>query len=152
MNNGKALGYDGIDNIIVKVTFNSYPSLLLHFFNKCLELKYFPDHLKIRLVILFHKMGKDEHNTKSYRPTCLLPTLGKLLEKLLLQRFNFQLKTNKLQHPLQYGFREGKSADDALLHVISLLKQARRQEKPAVLISLDISCAFDSLQYIFHQR
>ncbi|GBO35958.1 hypothetical protein AVEN_205329-1 [Araneus ventricosus] len=99
------------------------------------------------LVILFHKTGKDEQNTKSYRPISLLPTLGKLLEKLLLQRFNYQLKTKKIQHPLQYGFREGKSADDALLHVTSLLEQARRQEKHAVLISLDISGAFDSLQY-----
>ncbi|GBO21033.1 Retrovirus-related Pol polyprotein from type-1 retrotransposable element R1 [Araneus ventricosus] len=128
---GKAPGYDRIDNIIVK----------------CLELKCFADHLKIGLVILFHKTGKEEQNIKSYRPISLLPTLGKLLEKLFLQRFNFQLKTNKLQHPLQYGFREGKSADDALLYVTSLLEQARRQRKHAVLISLDISGAFDSLQY-----
>ncbi|GBM64137.1 hypothetical protein AVEN_4731-1 [Araneus ventricosus] len=43
--------------------------------------------------------------------------------------------------------REGKSADDALLHVTSLLEQAGRQEKHTVVISLDISGAFDSLQY-----
>ncbi|GBN16216.1 hypothetical protein AVEN_212574-1 [Araneus ventricosus] len=146
--NGKAAGYDSFDNIIVKLIFSSFPSLLLNFFNKCLELKCFPDPLKIGLVILFHKTGKDKQNIKSYRPISLLPTLGKLLEKLLLQRFNFQLKTKKtLQHPLQYGFREEKSTDDALLHVTSLLEQARRQEKHAVLISVDISDAFDSLQY-----
>ncbi|GBL89959.1 hypothetical protein AVEN_178373-1 [Araneus ventricosus] len=144
---GKAPGYDGIDNIIVKVIFNSFPSLLLDFFNKCLELKCFPDPLKIGLVILFHKTGKEEQNIKSYRPISLLPTLGKLLEKLLLQRFNFQLKTKQLQHPLQYGFREERSADDALLHVTSLPEQARRQAKHAMLIPLDISGAFDSLQY-----
>ncbi|GBN81000.1 hypothetical protein AVEN_175084-1, partial [Araneus ventricosus] len=46
-----------------------------------------------------------------------------------------------------YGFREGKSAEDALLHVTSLLEQARMQEKHAVLISLDISGAFAILQY-----
>ncbi|GBN27434.1 hypothetical protein AVEN_189200-1 [Araneus ventricosus] len=68
------------------------------------------------------KTGKEEQNIKSYRPISLLPTLGKLLEKLLLQRFNFQLNTNKLQYPLQYGFREEKSADDALLHGTSLLE------------------------------
>ncbi|GBM49691.1 hypothetical protein AVEN_274351-1 [Araneus ventricosus] len=116
-------------------------------FNKCLETKCFPDPLKIRLVILFYKTGKDEHNIKSYRPITLLSTLAKLLEKLLLQRFNFQLKTKKLQHPLQYGFREGMSAYDVLLHVTSLLEQTRRQEKHARLISLDISGVFDSLQY-----
>ncbi|GBL82104.1 hypothetical protein AVEN_150400-1 [Araneus ventricosus] len=57
------------------------------------------------------------------------------------------MKDKKLQYPLQYGFREGKSADDALLHVTSLLEQARRQEKHAELMSLDISGAFGSLQY-----
>ncbi|GBL73788.1 hypothetical protein AVEN_230762-1 [Araneus ventricosus] len=88
--NGKAPGYNAIDNIIVKVIFNSFPCLLLDFFNKCLELKCFPDPLKIGLVILFHKTGKEEQNIKFYRPIYLLPTLGKLLEKLLRQRFNFQ--------------------------------------------------------------
>ncbi|GBM93429.1 Retrovirus-related Pol polyprotein from type-1 retrotransposable element R1 [Araneus ventricosus] len=120
---------------------------LEYFFKKCLELNCFPDSLKIRLVILFHKTDKEKQNIKSYRPISLLTTLGKLPEKLLLQRFNFQLKTKNLQHPLQYGFKEGKSADDALLHVTSLLEQTRRQEKHAVLISLDISGTFESLQY-----
>ncbi|GBO04613.1 hypothetical protein AVEN_85438-1 [Araneus ventricosus] len=72
--NGKASRYDEIDNIIVKVIFNSFPSLLLDFFNKCLELKCFPDPLKIGLVILFHKTGKEEQNIKSYRPIYLFPT------------------------------------------------------------------------------
>ncbi|GBM53346.1 hypothetical protein AVEN_165024-1 [Araneus ventricosus] len=85
--NSKAPGHDGIDSIIVKVIFNSFPTLLLDFFNTCLELKCFPDHLKIGHVILFHKTGKEEQNIKSYRPISLLPTLVKLLEKLLLQRF-----------------------------------------------------------------
>ncbi|GBN17055.1 hypothetical protein AVEN_63802-1 [Araneus ventricosus] len=91
--NGKSPGYDFNANIIVKVIFNSFPSLLLDFFNKCLELKCFPDPLKIGLVIPFHKTGKEEQNIKSYRPISFLPTLCKLLEKHLLQRFYFQLKT-----------------------------------------------------------
>ncbi|GBN22921.1 hypothetical protein AVEN_229096-1 [Araneus ventricosus] len=90
--NCEATGYDGI-YIIVKVIINSFPSLLLDIFNKCLELKCFPDPLKIGPVILFHKTGKEEQNIKSYRPISLLPTIGKLLQKLLLQRFNFQLQT-----------------------------------------------------------
>ncbi|GBM15435.1 hypothetical protein AVEN_199683-1 [Araneus ventricosus] len=73
--NGKDPGYDGIDNIIVKVIFNCFTFLLLDFFTKCLELKYFPDPLKIGLVKLFHKTGKDEHSIKSYRPISLRPTL-----------------------------------------------------------------------------
>ncbi|GBN82892.1 hypothetical protein AVEN_15940-1 [Araneus ventricosus] len=74
--NGKAPGYDGIDNIIVKAIFNSFPSLLLDFFNKCLELKCFSDPLKIGLVILFHKTGKEEQNIKSYRPISCSPQMA----------------------------------------------------------------------------
>ncbi|GBN73370.1 Retrovirus-related Pol polyprotein from type-1 retrotransposable element R1 [Araneus ventricosus] len=95
--------------------------------------------MKIGLVILFHKTGKEEQNIKSYRPITLLPTFGKLLEKLLLQRFNFQLQTNKLQYPLQYGFREGQSAGDALLHVTSLLEQARRDRFASLSLFSNIS-------------
>ncbi|GBO06211.1 Retrovirus-related Pol polyprotein from type-1 retrotransposable element R1, partial [Araneus ventricosus] len=98
------------------------------------------------IVTSISATGKEEQNIKSYRPISLLPTLGKLLEKRLLQGFNFQ-KRKKLQHPLQYEFRAEKSSDDALLHVTSLLEQGPRQEKHAVLISLDISGAFGSLQY-----
>ncbi|GBM28949.1 hypothetical protein AVEN_232041-1 [Araneus ventricosus] len=79
ISNSRAPGYNGIDNIIVKVIYNSIPNLMIEFFNKCLELKCFLDPLKIGLVILFHTTDKDEHNTKSYRSITLQPKLDEIL-------------------------------------------------------------------------
>jgi len=106
---GKAPGYDGIDNIVIQTIHRSFPNILLSFFNKCLELSYFPRCLKVGLIILFHKEGRDKSSIDSYRPISLLPTLGKVLEKLTTKRFTFHLETNKLLSDFQFGFRQGQS-------------------------------------------
>ncbi|GBM55193.1 hypothetical protein AVEN_182145-1 [Araneus ventricosus] len=92
----KAPGYDAIDFVILKSIFKHFLKLLLSFYNKCLNLQCFPTPLKVGIIVLFHKKGKPKSETKSYRPVSLLPTLSKILEKLLLERLNFHLRTNNL--------------------------------------------------------
>ncbi|KAF8784248.1 putative 115 kDa protein in type-1 like protein [Argiope bruennichi] len=82
---GKAPNLDGIDNIVIQQINQKFPQLFTDFFNKCLTLKKFPDSLKIG-NILFRKPGKPINEATSYRPISLLPTIGKVLEKLLTQR------------------------------------------------------------------
>ncbi|GBM01834.1 hypothetical protein AVEN_244319-1, partial [Araneus ventricosus] len=145
--NNKAPGNDGIDFIIIKQIFKSCPSILRNFFNKCLQFKRFPTSLKEGIIVLFHKKGKEPRNIYSYRPITLLPTLGKLLEKLLLQRFNYYLEKNNKLHDQQYGFRQGKSVDLALSTLVSKLEEAKRKDLQTLFISIDIKGAFDNLQY-----
>ncbi|GBN92422.1 Putative protein in type-1 retrotransposable element R1DM [Araneus ventricosus] len=92
-------------------------------------------------------MVTEIRNISSYRPITLLPTLGKLLEKLLLQRFNFSLEKNNKLHEQQYGFRQGKSVDLALHSLVSRLTEAKRKNLQTLFISIDIKGAFDNLQY-----
>ncbi|GBN38765.1 Putative protein in type-1 retrotransposable element R1DM [Araneus ventricosus] len=143
----KAPGNDGIDFIIIKQLFQVCPSILRNFFNKCLQLQKFPTPLKEGIIVLFHKKGKVERNIISYRPITLLPTLGKLLEKLLLQRFNYILEKENKLHDLQFGFRQGKSVDLALFSLISKITEAKQQGLQTLLISIDIKGAFDNLLY-----
>ncbi|GBM93049.1 Putative protein in type-1 retrotransposable element R1DM [Araneus ventricosus] len=145
--NNKAPGNDGIDFIIIKQIFKSCPSILRNFFNKCLQFQRFPKSLKEGIIVLFHKKGKEPRNISSYRPITLLPTLGKLLEKLLLQRFNYYLEKNNKLHDQQYGFRQGKSVDLALSTLVSKLEEAKRKDLQTLFISIDIKGAFDNLQY-----
>ncbi|KAF8789772.1 putative RNA-directed DNA polymerase like protein [Argiope bruennichi] len=106
---GKAPGLDGIDNIVIQQINQKFPQLFTDFFNKCLTLKKFPDSLKIGNIILFRKPGKPINEATSYRPISLLPTIGKVLEKLLTQRLTYHLEKNNHICNRQYGFREGKS-------------------------------------------
>ncbi|GBN37634.1 hypothetical protein AVEN_139989-1 [Araneus ventricosus] len=65
---GKALGIDGIDNLLIKIIHKRFSNIFPTLFNKCLHLSSFPDSLKIGNIILFQKGGKDQRLTSSYRP------------------------------------------------------------------------------------
>ncbi|GBM22055.1 Putative protein in type-1 retrotransposable element R1DM [Araneus ventricosus] len=147
LNKSKAPGYDGIDNIILLQLLKAVPDLLLLLMNRCSELGLFPSCLKIGVVLLFYKEGKDQEDPKSYRPITLLPSLGKLLEKLTTQRLNYHLKVTDQQNPRQYGFKEGKSIDNALDSLLQNIDQHKKQKHHIAIVSIDIKGAFDSLKY-----
>ncbi|GBM32722.1 Putative phosphoenolpyruvate synthase [Araneus ventricosus] len=143
----KAPGYDGIDFIVLKTIFRTNPDILITFYNKCLSLQCFPNPLKTGVIVLFFNKGKNKSDIKSYRPVSLLPTLGKILEKLLLERLNHHLRRNNLQHPNQYGFRTNRSTEEAILDLLDKINSAKNSNQHALMISLDIKGAFDHLQY-----
>ncbi len=58
------------------------PKLLLQLTNLCFKLSHFPLPLRNGEIVYFQKLDKDPTLPSSYRPTCLLPTLSKLLEKI----------------------------------------------------------------------
>ena len=75
----------------VAATIARYLSKLI---NACFQEGIFPDSLKIASVIPLHKEGeKSEPN--NFRPISLLPTLGKILEKLFYIVFLTILMTLK---------------------------------------------------------
>ncbi|GBN67450.1 hypothetical protein AVEN_204814-1 [Araneus ventricosus] len=92
LNKTKAPSYDGLDNIILQQIHSANPQLLLEMFNKCLSLGLFPTSFKMGVILLFYKEGKDQNDPKSYRPISLLPSMGKLLEKLMTQRLTSSSK------------------------------------------------------------
>ena len=81
-----APGISGMPNKILKEVIGAYPEILLGAFNSCLrEGRFFVECKKQRLVLL-RKGNKPLGDALSYRLICLLDTMGKLLEELILQR------------------------------------------------------------------
>jgi len=140
----KAPGPDSIDNQIIKYINQACPLLFHSLFNKCLDLHCFPKTFKIGQLTLFHKSNKDPKLPDSYRPINLLPGIGKALEKLLIQRLRHSNVKNKIYHPNQYGFMPGVSTEHAINDVIEEIKN-QKNKKHALLITLDLKGAFDSL-------
>ena len=60
--------------------------LLVAFLNAILRTQYFPLVWKHARVISILKPGKDPALPSSYRPICLLDTIGKVFETILLSR------------------------------------------------------------------
>lgn len=143
----KAPGPDGIDFLIWRRVFDSNPNLLTTWINKCFELQHFPNNLKTASVVYFTKPGKDPALPDSYRPICLLPTLGKLLEKLINQRLIHHLEVNNKLHNQQFGFREGLSTESAIKYLLKEIENNKRNNLHSIFISLDIKGAFDSIHW-----
>ncbi|GBM07378.1 hypothetical protein AVEN_187908-1 [Araneus ventricosus] len=124
----KAPGFDAIDYNVLKEVNNSFPEILHTFYNKCYQLHCFPEPLKKRIIVLLRKDGKEVDKIKSYRPVTLLPTIGKVLEQILLRRLNHTLKKKNILHHNQIGFREGRSTDDAIHQLVERIQDAKNKK------------------------
>ena len=77
-------------------------------------------------MVLLRKGNKYLENASSYRPICLLDTMGKLLEALILQRLQTLLVGENGLSENQLGFRKGRFTVDAIQAVVDTATKARR--------------------------
>ena len=91
------------------------------------------------------KPGKDGlTDLHKYRPISLIHTGGKLLEKLLINRINLHVHTNRLLNRNQYGFIPQSSTVDASMAVKQYALSHIQQKKYDIMVSLDVQGAFDA--------
>ncbi|GBN92373.1 Putative protein in type-1 retrotransposable element R1DM [Araneus ventricosus] len=143
---GKAPGLDRIDYRMWRVVFEIDKPFMLDIFNLCFSFNYFPRCLRNARVFFLLKSGKDPGICSSYRPVCLLPTFGKIVERLFLLKLNRWLDQNNIIHEKQYGFLEGKSCDLAISDIVETIK-TRIPFEHLALVSLDIKSAFDNMNW-----
>lgn len=141
----KSPGHDLITNIILKNLTRKALANLATTFNACLRIGYFPRTWKHAEIILFHKPGKVKSNPTSYRPISLLPTLGKLLEKIILTRLNTYIIDNNIIPPIQFGFRQNHSTVHQLLRINEIIVNGFENKQNTVIAFLDVAQAFDKV-------
>ena len=100
----------------------SYPLHLI--FNQSISQGKFPSKMKLAEVIPLYK-GKEHDKVINYRPTSLLITISKLLEKIVFKRLYAFLEKNKILFESQYGFRPKRSCEHAVMELVSRLLQAK---------------------------
>jgi hypothetical protein len=65
---------------------------------------------------------------KNYRPISALTVFSKVLEKVMYNRLSHHMHTNNILIPEQFGFRQGKSTDNAAFKLTnSVLKSVNRK-------------------------
>ena len=90
---------------VIKNLPNSAITILTKIFNSCLKFSYFPNNWKKGKVIAILKPEKDHSDPLNYRPITLLPTIGKIFEKLLLIKLIIFEEEKNIIIPEQFGFR-----------------------------------------------
>jgi retron-type reverse transcriptase len=84
---------------------------------------------------------------KNYRPISMLPTLSKVFEKLMKIRLVSFLDKTKFFSKNQFGFRKGKSTEDALLKFCGEIFDGLDKKKTCAALFIDISKAFDCVDH-----
>ena len=88
-------------------------------------------------------MDKDQY--KNYRPVSNLLFLEKLIERVVADRLNKYMLTNNLNCDKEYGYKENHSTEVLLIKVVNDLLMACDEKQPTIVLLLDLSAAFDTV-------
>ncbi|GBP42596.1 RNA-directed DNA polymerase from mobile element jockey [Eumeta japonica] len=114
---------------------------LVILFNACLRLCHYPTQWKIAQIVMILKPGKQIEEVSSYRPISLLPLIGKLFERVILNRLRPHLDTILPEH--QFGFRQKHATIEQIHRLTDTISHALETKKYCSAVFLDISQAFD---------
>lgn len=144
---GKAPGPDGVPDMVVKEVSRFKSEILRSLFSKCLEQGVFPESWKVANLVLLRKGDKPLDNPSSYRPICLLNTVGKLFERIIKQRLEKHPEETDGLSDKQYGFRKGRSTVDAIRKMMEIVDKSSTgplyKRQLCAVIALDVKNAFN---------
>ena len=96
---------------------------------------------------LIKKPGLDKSELSNFRPISNLNNISKLLERLFLIRFQPHISNSPNFNPLQSAYRKFHSTDTSLLNSLDQVYTAADSSQPTVLVSLDLSATFDTIDH-----
>ena len=116
--------------------------------NACFDLSHWPNHFKKSTTIIILKPNKPSYDSlKSFRPIVLLNTLGKLIEKAIGERLQFQVILNNFIHQSQLGGLKFKSTTDAGIALTHIIHTGWIKHLSTSTLVFDIAQFFPSLNY-----
>ncbi|XP_046874025.1 LOW QUALITY PROTEIN: uncharacterized protein LOC124466282 [Hypomesus transpacificus] len=107
-----------------------------------------PPALKVAVIRpLLKKPTLDAEVLANYRLISILAFLSKVLEKVIASQLKDNLKHNILYEQFQSGFCSAHSTETAVLRVTNDLLMTADAGSPSLLILLDLTAAFDSVDH-----
>lgn len=149
LKNKNSSGFDEISNKILKTIRHEICKPLTIIINQSLLTGIFPDALKISKVKPIYKKG-DESSLNNYRPISVLPTISKVIERVMYNQLYMYFNCNNLLCEQQYGFRPKHSTEYAAVKLVDRIINNMDNNKTKltpVAIFMDLSKAFDTLNF-----
>ena len=142
----KSCALDTLPTWLLKANVNCIAPFLVHIINSSLSSGKFPNCFQQAMVTpILKKPTLDHNDLKNYRPISNTSFLSKLLEKIVYKRLIHHVSSNNLDSPLQSAYKRNHSTETALLLVQNDILRAIDCKKAALLVMLDLSSAFDTL-------
>lgn len=138
---------DSIPSFVFKDYFSIIGPQLLKLINKCIACNTYPDFLKIATVSPIYKKKGDKKSPANYRPISVLPTLSKIVEKVLYNQLVRFFEQGQFLHCNQFGFRRKKSTIQAIHKLTECIYKALDQGIPVASLHFDFAKAFDLINH-----
>ena len=144
----KSCELDPLPSWLLKECVDELSPIVTSIVNASLNHAIVPLPLKTALIRpLLKKSGLDKEVLKNYRPVSNLSFISKVLEKVVAKRLDDHMLDNNLYSSVQSAYRERHSTETALLKVQSDILTALDSGSGAVLLMLDLSAAFDTIDH-----
>ena len=144
----KSCSLDPAPTWIVKDSVDELIPMVTILVNLSLQSANVPDSMKQALVTpLLKKDDLDPEVLKNYRPVSNLSFLSKVLERVVAARLTNYMTINQLHEPMQSAYRACHSTETALVRVQNDILHTLDQGGAAILVLLDLSAAFDTIDH-----
>jgi len=121
---------------------------IINIADSCINLGYWLNYFKVLSTIIISKPNKTSYDQlKAFQPIVLLNTLGKLIEKVIVERLQFTVVHNDFIHPSQLGSLKFKSTTDAGVALTHIVQLEWSKGKSSSTLTFDISQFFPSLNH-----
>ena len=139
---------DPIPTKLVKECIDALLPVITKVVNLSLSQGVMPSHLKKALVIpLLKRANLIPEMLKNFRPVSNLAYVSKVIERVVAKRIISHMDTNLLHEILQSSYKQYHSCETALLKVHNDILQAIDHKKCVLLVLLDLSAAFDTVDH-----
>ena len=139
--------YDNISTKTLKKLTKSTEAILLHLINTSIETQIYPNILKEAKIIPLLKHDKVKTDPLSYKGINLLPSIGKIMDKVTASQITKYLTQHKLIPHQHHGGLKGKSTITAVLTEIDKWAEKVENGEDLAVIIIDQSAAYDTIDH-----
>jgi hypothetical protein len=139
---------DFVPTSVLKSCCPLFSELIAHLANLSFSNGVFPSKFKHASVSpILKKPNLDPTLPINYRPISNLNNISKIIERLFLNRLHPHITSSPSFNPMQSAYRSHHSTETSLVHLLDSVYHATDEGLATLLLSLDLSAAFDTIDH-----